>query len=197
MKTGLTHAFMSNHLLEVTLQDTATGTVTTLPARVAGSDSLHDLAVLKLLPRAELSDGDGGAATVPGVPPTVAPIRVAVPGDLWVGQFAYALGCVASDPSRPTWSLSAGLVSGLQRSIPSPVGARIYGVIQTEAVVNAANSGGPLVDSLGRMVGLNTAVGAARSGTARGSGLSFALPVDLLLDLVPKIIVYGNPYGKK
>ncbi|GIL68279.1 hypothetical protein Vafri_21566 [Volvox africanus] len=187
----------TNALLEVTLQDTARGTVTSLRARVAGSDSLHDLAVLKLLPQAELAGSDGGAATAPGVPPTVAPIRVAVPGDLRVGQFAYALGCVASDPSVPSWSLSAGLVSGLQRSIPSPVGARIYGVIQTEAVVNAANSGGPLVDSLGRMVGLNTAVGAASSNTARGSGVGFALPIDLLLDLVPKIIVYGNPYGKK
>ncbi|GLI69845.1 hypothetical protein VaNZ11_014562 [Volvox africanus] len=187
----------ANTLLEVTLQDTARGTVTSLRARVAGSDSLHDLAVLKLLPPAELAGGDGGAATAPAVPPTVAPIRVAAPGDLRVGQFAYALGCVGSDPSLPIWSLSAGLVSGLGRSIPSPVGARIYGVIQTEAVVNAANSGGPLVDSLGRMVGLNTAVGAASSYSARGSGVSFALPVDLLLDLVPKIIVYGNPYGKK
>ncbi|EFJ42722.1 trypsin family [Volvox carteri f. nagariensis] len=230
----------TNTVLEVTLQDMATGAYSILPARVAGSDSLHDLAVLKLLlpqqqpqPQSEevlgsqlsvardpaSSDGvSNGVSNANGVPVVVAPIRVAAPGDLRVGQLVYALGCVAANPAAaaPTRSLSVGLISGLGRSIPSPVGARIYGVVQcvrvpsplssrgsrgklhsTEAVVNAANSGGPLVDSAGRMVGLSTAVGAAQTGTARGSGVNFALPVDLLLDVVPKIIVYGNPYGKK
>ncbi|GLC41320.1 hypothetical protein PLESTB_001075600 [Pleodorina starrii] len=228
----------SSTRLEVTVQDVSSGAFVTLPARVAGTDSLHDLAVLRLLPPPPpqqqqqqpsssmsslpspgsggspqlqlqpeggggVGDGYGGAAqTAAGMAaaaglPVLSPIRVAAAGDLRVGQSVYALGCIASDPAAPTRTLAAGLVSGLGRSIPSPVGARIYGVVQTEAVVNAANSGGPLVDSLGRLVGLSTAVGAAASSTARGSGVSFALPADLLLDLVPKIIVYGNPYGKK
>lgn len=49
--------------------------------------------------------------------------------------------------------MSVGIVSGLNRSIPSPVGTRIYGVVQTDASINAGNSGGPLLDSRGRMVG--------------------------------------------
>ncbi|PNH04337.1 Protease Do-like 5, chloroplastic [Tetrabaena socialis] len=74
---------------------------------------------------------------------------------------------------------------------------------QTDALINAANSGGPLLDSYGRLVGLNTAVGGNRvgqvrvgAGQVRGSGVNFALPADLLLELVPRLILYGNAYGK-
>ncbi|PNW87139.1 hypothetical protein CHLRE_02g110600v5 [Chlamydomonas reinhardtii] len=198
----------TNSLLEVTVTDLASGTVHTLGARVAGTDSIHDLAVLQLLPRA----GDTTAGAAEGEPgasgaaaawvPALAPIRLGTSADLRVGQTVYALGCLPSSSSSPqtpalTTTMSVGLVSGLQRSIPSPVGARIYGVLQTDAVINAANSGGPLLDSAGRLVGLNAAVGRSQTVSARGSGVGFALPADLLFDVVPKIILYGNPYGKK
>ncbi|KAG2449206.1 hypothetical protein HYH02_005953 [Chlamydomonas schloesseri] len=200
----------TNALLEVTVTDAANGTVTTLGARVAGTDSIHDLAVLQLLPRAGGGPGEAvaGEVAAPGSDvaaapvPALAPIRLGTSTDLRVGQAVYALGCLPSPSSSPqtpvlTTTMSAGLLSGLQRSIPSPVGARIYGMLQTDAVINAANSGGPLLDSAGRLVGLNTAVGRNQTVSARGSGVGFALPADLLADVVPKLIVYGNPYGKK
>ncbi|KAG2436257.1 hypothetical protein HXX76_006568 [Chlamydomonas incerta] len=194
----------TSSLLEVTVTDAASGAVTTMSARVAGTDSIHDLAVLQLLPRSvgtpPVAVAEGSTAAAPT--PTLAPIRLGTSAGLRVGQAVYALGCLPSSSSSPetpalTTTMSAGLLSGLQRSIPSPVGARIYGVLQTDAVINAANSGGPLLDSAGRLVGLNTAVGRSQTISARGSGVNFALPADLLADVVPKIILYGNPYGKK
>ena len=65
-----------------------------------------------------------------------------------VGQFVFAIG----NTYGLTKTLSAGIVSGLNRSIPSPVGTRIYGVIQTDASISGGNSGGPLLNSAGRMV---------------------------------------------
>jgi 2-alkenal reductase len=65
-----------------------------------------------------------------------------------VGQFVFAIG----NTFGLTKTLSAGIVSGLNRTIPSPVGTRIYGAVQTDASINAGNSGGPLLDSAGRMV---------------------------------------------
>ncbi|KXZ50988.1 hypothetical protein GPECTOR_14g23 [Gonium pectorale] len=147
----------SSTVLQVTVRDVSTGVPTTLGARVAGTDSLHDLAVLRLLPLAASASGQEG------------------------------------QPQEPE------LVLAGENGLPSlrPVRLGTSADLRTDALINAANSGGPLVDSAGRLVGLSTAVGGARAGAVRGSGVCFALPADMLRDLVPKIIVYGNPYGKK
>ena len=92
-------------------------------------------------------------------------------------------------------TLSAGIVSGLKRSIPSPVATRITGAIQTDAWVTRSNSGGPLLDSAGRMVGFTTA-SFVKSDVERSSGVNFAVPVDTLVASVPQLILTGSSAGR-
>ena len=67
--------------------------------------------------------------------------------------------------------------------------------VQTDASINAGNSGGALLDSSARLIGINTAT-FTRQGSGRGSGVNFALPVDLLMTIVPNLIITGNANGK-
>ena len=66
---------------------------------------------------------------------------------------------------------------------------------QTDAAISAGNSGGPLLDSAGRVVGMNTAT-FTQAGSGRSSGVNFALPIDLIRKTVPNLIMYGNAAGK-
>jgi hypothetical protein len=97
------------------------GTPTSCPARIAGTDPSHDLAVLAI---------DEPLFVVP-------PIRVGSSAGLKTGQFVYAIG----NPSGLSRTQTCGVVSGLNRAIPSPTGTRIPGAIQTDATINA---GAPL-----------------------------------------------------
>ena len=67
--------------------------------------------------------------------------------------------------------------------------------MQTDASISAGNSGGALLDSSGRLIGINTAT-FTRQGTGRSSGVNFALPVDLVRQIVPNLIVYGSATGR-
>jgi len=129
-------------------------------ARVVGADPRRDLAVIRIeatgLPVAELGDASGLAR----------------------GQFVIALGSPFGFGRDGQASLSFGIVSATGRAIPG-VGAeldRYYGnLIQTDAAVNPGNSGGPLVDLEGRVVGVNAVI-SSRGGTSEGVG--FAVPID-------------------
>ncbi|XP_030476705.1 protease Do-like 5, chloroplastic isoform X3 [Syzygium oleosum] len=88
------------------------------------------------------------------------------------------------------------VVSGLGREIPSPNGSSIRGAIQTDAAINSGNSGGPLIDSHGYVIGVNTAT-FTRKGTGLSSGVNFAIPVDTVVRTVPYLIVYGTPYSNR
>ena len=120
----------------------------TVGADVVGADPLSDLAVLHargdVPPRLEL-----GEATT-----------------LKVGQLVVAVG----NPLGLAGSVSAGIVSGLGRSLPTRAGRVVDEVIQTDAALNPGNSGGALADSAARLVGVNTAVA--------GVGLGLAVPVN-------------------
>ncbi|KAL4627595.1 hypothetical protein ACB092_05G176800 [Castanea dentata] len=85
------------------------------------------------------------------------------------------------------------VVSGLGREIPSPNGRAIRGAIQTDADINAGNSGGPLIDSYGHVIGVNTAT-FTRKGTGVSSGVNFAIPIETVVRTVPYLIVYGTSY---
>jgi S1-C subfamily serine protease len=121
---------------------------TTVAADVAGRDELSDLAVLK-------ARGS--------VPP---PVTMGHAEKLRVGQLVVAVG----NPLGLAGSVTAGIVSGLGRSLPTRAGRVVDEVIQTDAALNPGNSGGVLADSRGRMVGVSTAVA--------GVGLGLAVPIN-------------------
>jgi serine protease Do len=123
-----------------------------LSFRVVGVDRLSDLAVLR-------ADGDA-----------LAPAELGEAERLRVGQLVVAIG----NPNGFAGSVTAGVVSALGRSLPARAGRTVRyidNVIQTDAALNPGNSGGALVDSAGRVVGINTAVA--------GVGLGLAVPINV------------------
>lgn len=141
----------------------------TYEAKVVGIAATKDLAVLKIeAPANEL-----------------APIRRGASMDLQVGQSVYAIG----NPFGLNASLSTGVVSALGRQITSPAGETIYDVIQTDAAVNPGNSGGPLLDSQGRLIGVNAAI---KSPSGASAGIGFAVPADTVNHIVPQLIEFGR-----
>jgi S1-C subfamily serine protease len=118
------------------------------PFTVIGADPLSDLAVLR------------AAGTTPE------PAQLGEADELVVGQLVVAVG----NPLGLAGSVTAGVVSALGRSLPTRTGRLIEDVIQTDAALNPGNSGGALVDSQARVVGINTAVA--------GVGLGLAVPVN-------------------
>jgi S1-C subfamily serine protease len=121
---------------------------TSVAVDIAGRDELSDLAVLK------------ARGAVPK------PVTTGRAEDLQVGQLVVAIG----NPLGLAGSVTAGIVSGLGRSLPTRAGRVVDEVIQTDAALNPGNSGGVLADGRGRMVGVNTAVA--------GIGLGLAVPIN-------------------
>ncbi|GAA0152705.1 serine protease [Lithospermum erythrorhizon] len=154
----------------------ATGNRFSREGKIIGFDPAYDLAVLKV-------DVDGVE---------INPVTIGTSRGLRVGQSCFAIG----NPYGFENTLTTGVVSGLGREIPSPNGSAIRGAIQTDAAINAGNSGGPLIDSYGRVIGVNTAT-FTRKGTGVSSGVNFAIPVDSVVRSVPYLIVYGTPYANR
>ncbi|XP_029130586.1 protease Do-like 5, chloroplastic isoform X2 [Cajanus cajan] len=144
--------------------------------KIIGFDQAYDLAVLKV-------DVDGY---------DIKPVVLGQSNNLRVGQSCFAIG----NPYGYENTLTTGVVSGLGREIPSPNGRAIRGAIQTDATINAGNSGGPLIDSYGHVIGVNTAT-FTRKGTGVSSGVNFAIPIDTVIRTVPYLIVYGTPYSNR
>eukprot|EP00899_Mesostigma_viride_P002602 jgi/Mesvir1/12342/Mv00527-RA.1 len=143
-----------------------------LDARLVGFDRNTDLAVLQV--------------DVPS-DSRLQPIRLGSSKDLRVGQNCYAIG----NPYGLSYTLTAGVVSGMARNIPSPGGVAIPGAIQTDAAISQGNSGGPLLDSSGRAIGINTAT-FTRKGSGMSSGVNFAIGMDTVYSVVPRLIVSGS-----
>ncbi len=138
-------------------------------AFLVGSDPDHDLAVLRI---------DPGSAEL-------GPLPLGTSADLRVGQSVFAIG----NPFGLDWTLTTGVISGLDRSILSVTQTPIDGVIQTDAAINPGNSGGPLLDSAGRLIGINTAI---YSPSGASAGIGFAVPVDTINAIVPTLIARGT-----
>ena len=111
--------------------------------------------------------------------------------NLEVGDTVIAIG----NPFGLSDAMTTGIVSGIGRSIPTSVGGfSIPNAIQTDAPVNPGNSGGPLLNTQGEMIGMNTAI---LSGTNTFSGIGFAIPSNTITKIVPILIekgYYPHPY---
>ena len=110
--------------------------------------------------------------------------RATRPG-LKVGQRVFAIG----NPFGLERTLTTGIISSLNRSLPSRNGRTIKSIIQIDAAINPGNSGGPLLDSHGRLIGMNTAIA---SRTGQNTGVGFAIPVTSIGRVVPQLIQRGR-----
>ena len=139
-----------------------------LPATYVGGSPEYDLAVVKLAQ----------------IPAGLKPIPLGTSRDLKIGQSVIAIG----NPFGLSRTLTAGIISALDRYLPTQEFAEIAGAIQTDAAINPGNSGGPLLDSAGRLIGVNSAI---RSSSGSSSGVGFSIPVDLVNRIVPQLIARG------
>ena len=140
-----------------------------IAADIVGTAANYDLAVVRLR----------NSQVIPK------PVAVGSSADLKVGQFAFAIG----NPFGLDQSLTFGVISALHRRLPTSSGHQITNVIQTDAAVNPGNSGGPLLDSSGRVVGVKTAI---ISPSGSNAGVGFAIPVDIVNRVVPQLIRDGH-----
>lgn len=158
-------ALTNNHVVagalavEATFHDGRTALVDVL-----GTDPMTDLALLR----------------VPEPPGPGLPLRESA--GLRVGDYALAVGC----PHGLSHSVTAGIISGLGRSLPGPGGNSIEDVIQTDAPLNPGNSGGPLLDADGEVIGIATAI------VPHAQGLCFAVAADTAKVVLPELRDHGK-----
>ncbi len=150
------HVASAGAQLTVTLADG-----TAFDARIIGRDTTRDLAVLEIDPAGRL-----------------VPIPFGRSDDLMIGERTIAIG----NPVGLHNTVTTGVISALHRNLE--VGGRVFysDVIQTDASINPGNSGGPLVNVLGELIGVNTAI------RTDAQNIGFAIPVDQLREMLPEIL---------
>jgi serine protease Do len=136
-------------------------------AKVLGVDNATDIAVLKI-------DAKGL--------PTV---RFGQPAKLMVGDYVLAIGA----PYGLDQTATSGIISAKGRSLPSEGGENFVPFLQTDAAVNPGNSGGPLFDAAGNVIGINSQI---YSRTGGFQGVSFAIPIDVALAIKDQIVATGK-----
>ena len=141
---------------------------TTYDAEFVGLSESHDLAVLH----------------IDAPPEALRPVAVGDSDRLRVGQSVLAIG----NPFGLSATLTTGIVSALGRRIEGLDRTPIEDVIQTDAAINQGNSGGPLLDSAGRVIGVNTQI---FSPSGASAGVGFAVPINTVRRVVPQLIETG------
>ena len=141
----------------------------TYSATLMGADSVYDIAVLKIDAPAEV----------------LYPVQLGNSNNLRVGQKVFAIG----NPFGLERTMTVGIISSLNRSLPSRKSRMMKSIIQIDAALNQGNSGGPLLDSRGRLIGMNTAIA---SRTGENTGVGFAIPVNNIQRVVPQLIENGR-----
>ena len=161
------HIITNNHViedsdaLEVTFSDG-----TTVQAELVGADPYSDLAVVRVEAPSEL----------------LHPLPLGSSSELLVGESVMAIG----NPFGLSNSMSLGIVSQLGRELDAPRAYKIVDAIQVDAAVNPGNSGGPLMNMRGEVVGVNTAI------IVGSVGVGFAIPSDTVIREVPQLIQTGE-----
>lgn len=159
------HVIGDSQRIEVTLANGAA-----YRATVVGQDPPNDIAVIKIDAPAE----------------DLIPITLGDSTQLLVGQKVLAVG----NPFGLERTLTVGVLSSLNRMLRSPeTGRMIKSVIQIDAALNRGNSGGPLLDSRGQLIGMNTAI-LSRSG--ENAGIGFAVPANTIRRVVDQILQFGK-----
>lgn len=153
------HVAHGSKSFEVAFHDGATS-----PAEFIGGDPDTDLALLRV--------ARGG----------LAPAAFGDSNSLQVGQIAIAIG----NPLGLQTTVTAGIVSAVRRTLRGVGGRLIEDIVQTDAPLNPGNSGGALVDSNGRLIGINTAI------IGGAQGLCFAVPIDTARLVIPDLLRHGR-----
>lgn len=141
----------------------------TFDAGLVGADPVNDMAVLRIDAPQEL----------------LFPVQLGDSSGLRVGQKVLAIG----NPFGLERTLTVGIISSLNRSLPSRTGRTMKSIIQLDAALNSGNSGGPLMDGQARLIGMNTAIA---SRTGENTGVGFAIPVNTIRRVVPELIKNGR-----
>lgn len=162
------HVIQDSDSIEVTLYDGSSD-----QARVVGADPANDIALLKITAPSE----------------SLHPLELGDSDFLKVGQKAIAIG----NPFGFERSMSVGIISSINRSLKARDGRMIKSIIQVDAALNQGNSGGPLLDSSGRLIGMNTAIKSAGSEqNAQNSGVGFAVPINTIRRVIPQLKTHGR-----
>ena len=165
------HILTNFHVIDGAQQvDVTLASGNTYAAELVGKDKTDDIAVLKIdAPTDELH-----------------PIVWGDSSDLKVGQRSYAIG----NPFGWERTLTTGIISSLNRSLPSRARHRtMKALIQTDAAMNPGNSGGPLLNTSAKMIGMNVAIA---TQVGQNAGVGFAIPANRIKRMVPDLIAHGK-----
>jgi len=166
------HIVTNNHVVEGATKVTVKlgSEDTSHTAEVVGTDPATDVALLKVDEPAE----------------KLHPLALGNSSEVQVGDPVVAIG----NPFGLDRTVTAGIVSALQRQIQAPNGFSISHVIQTDAAINPGNSGGPLIDTSGQVIGINSQI---QTGGGSGNvGIGFAVPIDTAKEVVRQIEEHGE-----
>ena len=170
------HVVLGASSVKVTFKKTDNSPGATYNAKVLGADKATDVAVLQ----------------VQGAPSSALhPLPLGSLSSVHVGDPVVAIG----NPLNEQSTITAGIVSAKQRTIQSlEPGQQIYNAIQTDAAINHGNSGGPLIDRFGRVIGITSQIltGNESDPTAGNIGIGFAIPIDKVSQIARQLITSGH-----
>ncbi len=170
------HVVLGASSVKVTFKKTANAPGATYPAKVLGADKATDVAVIQ----------------VQDAPPSALhPLPIGSLSSVHVGDPVVAIG----NPLNEQSTITSGIVSAVGRQIESlEPGQQIYNVIQTDAAINHGNSGGPLIDRFGRVIGITSQIltGSTSDPNAGNIGIGFAIPIDKVSEIARQLITKGH-----
>ncbi len=165
------HVITNSHVVEAAgeVEVKLGSSDTAYHAEVVGTDPATDVALLKVNAPAD----------------ALHPLALGDSSKVQVGEPVVAIG----NPFGLDRTVTAGIVSAIQRQIQAPNGFSISHVIQTDAAINPGNSGGPLIDSGGRVIGINSQI---QTGTGGNVGIGFAVPINTAREVVRQLQENGE-----